>query len=299
MIAALLLALAAAPPQPTLQQVMDRAAKYIAEFEERLSGIVAEEKYIQEIRYPKGTPPRVRTTERTLQSDLLLLRPVGGREWMQFRDVFSVDGDAVRDREERLTDLFLNPTESTSLQTAAILYESARYNIGSLERTINTPLLSLRFLEAANQPRFSFRRSSNAAPNAMTNEAPAPAGHFRVTAEVWVIEFKERASPTMVRTRRSSDHSRLTDLPARGRFWIEPESGRILMSEIILEPSGARGVITVNYQSEPLLGVLVPVEMRERYDHLNDKTIIEGFARYGRFRQFTVKVDETLGPIKK
>jgi len=73
----------------------------------------------------------------------------------------------------------------------------------------------------------------------------------------------------------------------------------VLMSEMILEPHGARGVITVNYQSEPLLGLLVPTEMRERYDRLRDKSVIEGFASYGRFRQFQVLVDEKLGPIKK
>jgi hypothetical protein len=55
----------------------------------------------------------------------------------------------------------------------------------------------------------------------------------------------------------------------------------------------------VNYQSEPLLGLLVPVEMRERYDKLSDHSVIDGFATYGRFRQFQVKVDEKLGPIKK
>ncbi len=51
-------------------------------------------------------------------------------------------------------------------------------------------------------------------------------------------------------------------------------------------------MITVNYQSEPLLGLLVPTEMRERYDRLRDKSVIEGFASYGRFRQFQVNVDE-------
>jgi hypothetical protein len=71
------------------------------------------------------------------------------------------------------------------------------------------------------------------------------------------------------------------------------------MSEVILDADNARGIITVNYQSEPLLGVLVPIEMRERYDHLKNKSVIEGYASYGRFRQFQVLVDEKLGPIRK
>jgi len=294
----LLLCLTIADPQPTLAQVMDRAARYIAEFEQRLSGIVAEEQYVQEVKFPKDAPS-LYDQSRQLTSDLLLIRPDGGKDWLQFRDVFAVDGQPVRDRQERLTEIFLSPNSSTYSQTVAILFESARYNIGSLERTMNVPLLPLRFLEAANQQRFKFSRSRRAAPDAATLELPAPPGHFRVGIDVWVIEFKERARPTLIRTRDSIYHGALRDLPASGRFWIEPETGRVLMSEMILEPHGARGVITVNYQSEPLLGLLVPTEMRERYDRLRDKSVIEGFASYGRFRQFQVLVDEKLGPIKK
>ena len=55
----------------------------------------------------------------------------------------------------------------------------------------------------------------------------------------------------------------------------------------------------VNFQSEPLLGLLVPIEMQERYDKTRDGSVIEGFATYGKFRQFKVLVDEKLGPIKQ
>ena len=288
-----------AAQQPTLSQVMQRAARYVEQFEQRLSGIVAEEQYVQEVRFSKPTPAHS-DSHRRLQSDLLLLRPIGGNEWMQFRDVFVVDGEPVRDRQERLTGIFLNPTETTATQAATILAESARYNIGALERTVNVPLLTLRFLETPNQTRFTFRRTAAARPDAMTREAPAPRGHFQVSStDVWVVEFQERQSPTLIRTRDRSVHSRLADLPARGRFWIEPDTGQILMSEVILDADNARGIITVNYQSEPLLGVLVPIEMRERYDHLKNQSVIEGYASYGRFRQFQVLVDEKLGPIKR
>jgi len=299
MIALLVWLSTAGGPEPTLQQVMERTAQYIAEFEERISGIVAEEQYGQEVKFPKNDKNQwLYTQSRRLTSDLLLLRPIGGDDWMQFRDVFSVDGEPIRDRRQRLTEIFLNPNETTLSQTATILAESARFNIGSLERTVNVPLLPLRFLETKNQKRFTFRRTGNRRPNPMTQESPAPAGHFRVSAEVWVVEFKEHDSPTLARTR-ASVHGPLRDLPARGRFWIEPASGRVLMSEVMFDTSGARGIIAVNYQSEPLLGVLVPTEMRERYDHLRDKSIIEGFASYGRFRQFQVLVDEKLAPVKK
>jgi hypothetical protein len=136
-----------------------------------------EEQYVQEVKFPKASPPRD-DQSRKLTSDLLLVRPSGGKEFLQFRDVFAVDGQPVRDRQERLTEIFLSPNSSTYSQTVAILFESARYNIGSLERTMNVPLLPLRFLEAANQQRFKFSRSRRAAPDAATLELPAPPGTF-------------------------------------------------------------------------------------------------------------------------
>ncbi len=292
MILAALAVMALAAAEPTLPQVLQRTAAYIAGFERQLAGIVAEEHYTQQVHFPKGYPPGL-DIDRRLRSDLLLVKPAGARDWLQFRDVYEVDDRPVRDRDDRLVRLFLNPPDSTERQVAAILSESARYNIGSLLRTVNTPTLPLIFLDAKNQPRFKFKRTSDARPAAMTVEAPAPPGRFRIETEVWTVEYREQLSNTIVRT------NSLRDLPSRGRFWIEPETGRVLMTELILENRQVRGVITVNYQSEPLLGLLVPVEMRERYDKLRDKSTIDGYATYGRFRQFQVKVDERLGPIKK
>ncbi len=277
---------------PTLEQVLGRAAVYVEEFERQMSGIVAEEDYVQQVRVPRGYPLRMNLTRR-IRSDLLLVKPAGGEDWMQFRDVFSVDGEPVRDRDERLFRLFLNPDETTRSQAAAILRESARYNIGAVERTVNTPLLALLFLEPKNQDRFRFKRTDDAGPDRMTAQAPAPPGHFRVTTEVWAVEFRERRHDTMIRT------TALRDLPARGRFWIEPATGRVLMSEVVLEGRFVRGIINVNYQSVPFLALLTPFEMRERYDRLRDNSTIEGFATYSRFRRFQVKVDEKLGPIKR
>jgi len=52
----------------------------------------------------------------------------------------------------------------------------------------------------------------------------------------------------------------------------------------------------VSYQSEPLVGFLVPVEMRELYvTSPPNQYRIEGTATYGNFRQFTVKTDESIG----
>ena len=71
------------------------------------------------------------------------------------------------------------------------------------------------------------------------------------------------------------------------------------MSELIAGDATVEGQIDVSYQSQPLLGLLVPVEMRELYHVTREHTTIEGTATYTNFRQFQVKVDEKLGPIKE
>ena len=84
---------------------------------------------------------------RELKSDLLLVRPVGADRWVQFRDVFEVDGRPVRDRNERLMKLFVTPSSATANQAEQIANESSRYNIGNLQRTVNLPVLALSILE--------------------------------------------------------------------------------------------------------------------------------------------------------
>ena len=116
----------------------------------------------------------------------------------------------------------------------------------------------------------------------------AAEGVFRVNAEVWAIEYEEKDRPTFIRT------TARKSLPSKGRFWIEPDTGRVLMSELILKDRDVNAIIDVSYQSEPLLGFLVPIEMRERYEGRFDKSHIEGVATYGRFRQFQVNTTETF-----
>jgi hypothetical protein len=52
------------------------------------------------------------------------------------------------------------------------------------------------------------------------------------------------------------------------------------------------------YDLEPTLRVMVPIEMQERYEVYGDRSRVTGTASYGKFRQFQVKVDERIAPIK-
>ena len=225
-------------------------------------------------------------SHRELKSDLLLVRPVGANRYIQFRDVFEVDGKPVRDRNERLMKLFLQPSSSTAEQAEQIVVESARYNLGNLQRTVNVPVLALLILDPANQPRFTFKRTDDGKP-AIASDRPLPAGE-----DIWVIQYQETQSGTLIRTTNGRD------LPSRGRFWIDGATGRVLVSELVAEDTFLKGTIDVTYRLDPGVGLLVPADMRELYILRRDNSRVEGRAAYGRFRQFQVKVDEKIAPVK-
>jgi hypothetical protein len=294
---ATLLPQAAMAQAPSLATVLERAGAYVAGFHRQLSSVVAEEHAVQDARTP---PPRklvVPTLEhRELHSDVLLVNVTGTNTWLQFRDVYAVDGEPVRDRTDRLMNLFMHPSSDAAAQVEAILAESARYNVGSIQRTVNTPIIPLAFLESANRRRFRFFRSADRRPGAAPIEAPAGSSlqdPFRVATDAWVIRFEETARPTLIRTRNDKN------LPSHGRFWVDPATGRVLMTELIAEDRLVRGTITVTYRSDPLLGMLLPAEMRERYEGRRSKAVVEASASYGRFRRFQVNVDETFAPLRR
>ena len=262
--------------EPTLATVLQRAGAYVLEFQQRLSGIVARERYVQKVE-------SYLSHRRELVSDLLLVRPVGADRWVQFRDVFEVDGKPVRDRNDRLAKLFLEPTESIADQIERIVNESTRYNIGNVQRTVNLPVLALVVLDPKQQSRFRFTRATHTSP---------PRGFSELARSAWTIEYQEVEPETIVRTTFGRD------MPSHGRFWIEPDSGRVLMTELIAEDSSLRGVVVVSYRSEPAIGLLVPDEMREQYDPRGGNRV-DGIATYSNFRQFIVSVDEKLAPIVK
>src|SRR4029079_5643989 len=133
----------------------------------------------------------------------------------EFRDVFEVDGRPIRHRDDRLEQLLRGPAGLDSADVASIVAESARFNIGDVDRNVNTPLFTLRILEAGNQRRFRFRRSAGDGPGTTERAAESTPSDrvFRVSTEVWVIAYDEVGPGTMIRSGKRKDQ------PAHGRFW--------------------------------------------------------------------------------
>lgn len=269
-----------AQAEPSLATVLARAATYVADYQTRLAGIVAEEHYRQNVQTTSRGGRQSRQF-RELRSDVLMVKTAGADRWLQFRDVFEVDRRPIRDRDERLYKLFVESSESAATaRTRAdqIQAESARYNIGPVMRTVNMPILAMLFLERSAQPIITFKKGK--AGNVRRFDGLAAA------ADVWLIEYREEQDGTLVRG--ESDR----DIPSHGRIWIDSTSGRILRTELVSEDFAIRAMIDVSYKAEPGLDLLVPGEMREVYLVRRTESRIDGRAEYSRFRRFTVTTTE-------
>ena len=267
--------------EPALAAVLTQATRYVDELHRKLAGVVMEERYEQRSRVPPQYARQIPRIGRvTLLSDYLLVQPRGSERHLGFRDVFAVNGRAVRDREQRLTELFLDRSASVDRRIQGIVADSARYNVGDVERNINTPTMALLFLNSAYKDGFDFRRGTEAA-TSLGIDAPGRG------SGLWVVDYEETGSITVIRGR---DDQRL---PVRGRYWIEPATGRVFLSELVLDADSLEALITVRYEANDTLGHFVPVEMRERYRNRLSGSLIEGTATYTRFRRFQVLIEES------
>ncbi len=79
--------------------------RYVVAYHEQLAQVVADERYLQVApQLPLGNPERTRS----LRSEVILVRPEGSATYKLFRDVVEVNGRRVRDREDRLAELFFS-----------------------------------------------------------------------------------------------------------------------------------------------------------------------------------------------
>lgn len=255
-------------PAPALAEILDRAATYVQEYKSRFSAVVSEEKYTQQV---QGFVSAGAVTgwnaplHRTTRSDILLVS-LGPHEWIGFRDVFEVNGTAIRDHDQRLQKLFLETPGLLIERASKISDESARFNLGSVLRTINLPVLALQFLDEYNLPRSEFKLNGNDKVRGI---------------DAAIIRFTEQETPSIIRDR--IGNSQL----ANGRFWIDPASGRVLRSVLRVDNSPMHVTIDVTYESNAKVAMWVPTTMRERYE-VSRGEMITTVASYSNFRKFSV-----------
>jgi len=252
--------------------LVGRASAYVTRYLHEFSTVVAEERYLQDSHPLPGTDVFGQATAAQapqhveLRSDVLLVTPAASGRWLTFRDVFSVNGHEVRDRAFRLARLFVDPPPDFDERVSAIAREGYRYNIGSKDRTLANPMLAAAFLQPEYRDRFDFRIAG-------VDEGRG--------ADVWIVKFKERVRPTILRT---ADNRNVSSV---GRFWIDGGSGRVLQTE--LETSTGDKVLTL-FTYDERLHLDVPSEMRD-IAWFNG-TPVTGTATYANFRRFDVSTSE-------
>jgi hypothetical protein len=261
--------LAAAAQEPSLEQVLERAAAHVMVLGNDLSTVVMDERTEQT--YDPGTVEGVR--HRELRSEFLLVRVQDLNAWKGFRDVFEVDGLAVHDGRDRIQKIFLAGAEALPrLQT--IVEESARHNLGPTTRTLNEPTYSLFFLHDTHRSRFRWTRSDEVC---------------RTHAAAWTIDYEEVQLPTLTRGLDG------VNLPARGRFCIDLSSGAVLESELTVRHESRAGNlvveadVAVTFTFDQRLATWVPSEMRETYAEAGGHHTVS-VATYSNYRRFGTKV---------
>jgi len=258
------------PRDVEAQRLVARAANYIAGYQREYSLLVAEETYVQS----------TRDLRQQTRSDLLLVRREHADGWVSFRDVYEVNGQAVRDHDDRLKRLFLDPGTDAEAQLALILSESARYNIGPIARNINVPLFATKFLENESLWRCSFK----------VGGAQAVGGVVSTR-----LEYEETGRPTLVRD------NKVSDIAATGWFLIDPASGAITGSRMRLKSTvnGSFVEFDVKYERDATLGLWVPREMTEVYTRTGlasggNTVTLDALATYAKFRRFQVKSETEI-----
>jgi hypothetical protein len=271
----LFLVLSVVGQAPTLDTVLARAGEYVTGYNNMLGLLIAEESSEQLLR-PYGNSQRDLLASgaplgemgtpklRKMRSEFALVAFPDAHAWMAFRDVFEVDGKALRPEKNRLTRAFTDTPQDALAMAQAFSDEALKYNFGVTKRGVNVPTFPLMALMPPTQPRFAFTKKSE---KRQDNVA------------VWIIEFNETGRPTLSMTADG------TPRPARGELSVEPASGRVVKTHLVFDALDAypemrihpekyatppRATIDVTYRLDAVLKAWLPVEMQEAYNRSDE-----------------------------
>jgi hypothetical protein len=182
----------------------------------------------------------------------------------------------VKAPENTFEESFGDSPADNSKRLVKMKEDSTRYNLGDVLRDINSPTFALKLLRESDVWRFSFEK----------------AGTEKVEGiQTWVIHFTERGTKTLVH----GDHGEM--LHSTGTVWIEPETGRVLKTELLVENAYTQPAVkarsTVTYSPGKTLNMLLPRNMSEHYE--TTRSTIDCLADYSNFRRFEVNVKFDFG----
>jgi len=272
-IGTLLLSIVLLQASSDLAATLARLDAYLQAYEPKLSELIADETFVQEVNLPREQlywpraarspgPSRVR---RSIKSEVAFIALPDNAGWLGFRHVTSVDGRVVRDGKTSL----IAALQTNRYDAARTLLDaSAEYNLG-LPRTTNLPNLPLEFLRERNRNRFEVRVD----------------GREKIQGtDALRVSFVERLTPTLIRNPISN-----ADMPSVVRAWINDTNGQLLRAEVktfaSLAAKQPENAIVVEFKVNRRLGMLVPIRMREAFP-VERPRLGTGVATYSNFRRF-------------
>jgi len=255
---------ASRPPDTSAKAVVARAVAYLKDYKESLQFVLSDEVATQDVFNERGR--RAAHRETSGEFFLTYLASEGG--WVGVRDIAVVDGVAVEKR-DNLRDLL---TRSSFARIGRQLADrNARYNIGSISRNVNDPMMALLVLDDRHRDRFKFERR---------RVEPTPGGPM-VT-----VEFTEKDDPTLV----SGADGR--PIFAKGELVIDATTGRVVRTVITLKDGRTSGTLTTVFSEHEKMGLWLPASLTENYDHrsgsLEEKVVVH--STYTNYRRFNVNV---------
>lgn len=260
----------AAQPNLSLKDVIRRVGDYVDSYGDKASIVVCTEKYEQ---HAGGSSASAQG--RTLVSDFALVYADAIHGWLGFRDVLDVDGRAVGDREDRLARVLMG-SEGRFDEARRLSDESARFNLGPLQRNFNVPTSALFFFSSKNLDRFKFSAR-------------------RVLDDgTWEIGFRETYHPTLIQTPDGDP------VESSGTIWVRPSDGVVVRTALAVvsgksrqkPPQHVDGSIDVRYQFVDTIGIWLPRSMDESFQAARKESWdkIDGHAQYSDYRRFETSV---------
>jgi hypothetical protein len=103
----------------------------------------------------------------------------------------------------------------------------------------------------------------------------------------WVLAFRERDRPTILRTPDGKDRR------ARGAVWVDPANGEVLRTDLSWD-GRPDGYIVVHYRRDTGIGALLPETMLEEYR--GARGVVTGKATYTNYRRFQTAARVIVSP---
>jgi hypothetical protein len=255
-------------PNRSANAIVATAATYVGTYQRQFAFLLADEISLQRVVSRRAGSAGDETATRQTRGELFITYLGARRHWTAVRDVAEIDGVAVADRED-----LARLIESADLDDVArrLFALNARYNLGSVVRNFNDPMLALLPLNDAHRARFRFSVGSP--------------GDNEPGVGLVTVRFRERDRPTLVRG--------LGGGPAyaEGDITVEPATGVVRRTRIAVSYDDIDAELVTDFRHEARLGLWVPSTLVERYvtdrGGRQETTTVE--SSYTNYRRFEVR----------